>query len=168
MLPTREKIKTLDELLILREQVKQQGKKVVTTNGSYDIVHAGHIRSLEESKAQGDILMVGINSDSSVKQYKSPDRPIIPEQYRAEMIAGLECVDYVFIFDELNPIDFVNKLKPDVHTNSADYGEDCVEAEAVKNNGGKLYLLKKYEGYSTSLIIDKVLQVYCQVRKEVK
>lgn len=165
MLPTREKIKTLDELLILREQVKQQGKKVVTTNGSYDIVHAGHIRSLEESKAQGDILMVGINSDSSVKQYKSPDRPIIPEQYRAEMIAGLECVDYVFIFDELNPIDFVNKLKPDVHTNSADYGEDCVEAEAVKNNGGRLHLLKKYEGYSTSLIIDKILQVYCQVKK---
>lgn len=160
MIPTANKIKRLGEIIEIREQAKKDGKVVITTNGSYDIIHAGHIRSLEESKQQGDILIVGLNSDSSVKQYKSADRPIIPEQFRAEMVAGLECVDYVFIFDELNPIEFIKKIKPDIHTNSADYGQDCIEAPAVVENGGRLYLLKKYSGISTTEIINKVLSVY--------
>lgn len=162
---TKNKIKTFAEIVAIREQAKKEGKTIVTTNGSYDILHAGHVESLEESKSQGDILIVGINSDSSVKQYKSPDRPIIPEQYRAIMVAGLACVDYVFIFSELNPIAFLEKLKPDVHTNSVDYGEDCIEKDAVLAGGGRLHLLKKYEGISTSAIIEKVLGIYCAVKK---
>jgi len=161
----QKKIKKLEELILLRENLKQEGKKVVTTNGSYDIVHAGHVKSLEESKAQGDILIVGVNSDKSIQSYKSIDRPIIPQDYRAQMIAGLESVDYIFIFDEVDPIDFVGKLKPDVHTNGDDYGEDCIEAGAVKDCKGRLHLLKKYEGISTTEIIDKILGIYCKVKK---
>lgn len=157
---TGKKIVSLKKLISLRAEFRQAGKVVVTTNGSYDILHAGHVKSLEESKAQGDILIVGINSDASVRAYKSPDRPIIPEQYRAAVVAGLASVDYVFLFDELNPIAFVNALKPDVHTNGLDYGENCVERDAVVANGGRLHLLKKYEGISTSQIIDKILSVY--------
>ena len=159
---TEKKIVSLAELVVLRPRWKNEGRIVVTTNGSYDIIHAGHVRSLEESKAQGDIHIVGINSDASVKAYKSADRPIIPERYRAEMVAGLAAVDYVFLFGDLNPIAFINQLKPDVHTNSADYGDECVEAGAVKANGGRLHLLKKYDGISTSEIINKILAVYCK------
>lgn len=154
------KIKSLNDLVSIRDQARAFGKIVVTTNGSYDIIHAGHARSLQESKDQGEILIVGLNSDSSIKQYKSKDRPIIPQDQRAEMIAALECVDYVFLFDETNPINFINQLKPDIHTNSVDYGKDCIEADAVKENGGKLYLLQKYDDISTSQIIEKILKVY--------
>lgn len=156
------KIKSLEEIVEISNSLKKQNKVIVTTNGSYDILHAGHVWSLQDAKDQGDILIVGLNSDKSVKAYKSSDRPIIQEEYRAEMLAALECVDYVFIFDELNPINFVNKIKPNIHANSADYGEDCVEKDAVVTNGGKLYLLKKHDGISTSNIIDKILTVYCK------
>lgn len=154
------KIKTLPETVHLVKQLKKEGKTIVTNNGSYDLLHFGHVKSLQEAKQQGDVLIVGINSDSSVKKYKSKDRPIIPQTQRAEMIAALECVDYVFIFEETTPIRFINLLKPHIHTNSANYGENCIEAEAVKQNGGKLYLLQKYESISTSEIIKKILKIY--------
>lgn len=150
------KIKSLDEIILITENLKKQGKRIVTTNGSYDIIHSGHVKSLYESKDQGDILIVGLNSDKSIKEYKSKDRPIIGEKDRAEMIAGLGCVNYVFIFDETTPLDFLEKIKPDVHTNGADYGENCIEKPIINKNGGKLYLLKKYDGISTTKIIQKI------------
>jgi len=162
-----EKILPLSEIVARRVAYGKEGKSVVTTNGSYDILHAGHIKSLEESKAQGDVLIVGINSDHSVRQYKSPDRPIVPEGDRALIVAALACVDHVFVFDELDPIEFITQLKPDVHTNSSDYGQDCVEAPAVRAGGGRLHLLKKYDGLSTSEVIEKILSVYCKEKKEV-
>lgn len=165
MIPTRAKIKTVSELVSIREEARREKRVVVTTNGSYDILHAGHVRSLEESKTQGDILIVGVNSGASVRQYKSADRPIVPERYRAELVAALECVDFVFFFDELNPIEFIAALKPDVHTNSSDYGPDCIEAPVVRENGGRLHLLKKYDGISTTGIIDVILSTFCSKRK---
>lgn len=150
------KIQKLEYIVEKVKKLKRQGKKIVTTNGSFDIMHVGHVRSLQESKQQGDILIVGVNSDSSVRAYKSKDRPIIPEDQRAEMLAALECVDYVFIFQETDPIKFINAIKPDTHTNSSDYGQDCIEAEAVRENGGKLYLLKKYDGISSTNIMKKI------------
>jgi len=151
-----EKIKTLDELKEIVKILKHEGKKIVTTNGSFDIFHAGHVKALEESKAQGDILIVGINSDMSVKAYKSPNRPVNGERERATVVSAMECVDYVFIFSEENPIAFLKILKPDVHTNSAEYGKNCVEAKIVAENNGRLYLIKKIKGVSTSAIIDKI------------
>ena len=154
------KIKPLDEIVALAEQAKREGKTVVTTNGSYDIVHAGHVQSLYEARNQGDLLIVGVNSDKSVREYKSADRPIIGEQQRAAMLAGLGCVDYVFLFDETVPMPYLERIKPQIHANGADYGEECIEKETVEHNGGQIYLLKKVEGISTSEIIKKVLAVY--------
>lgn len=151
-----EKIKTLDELTEIVKILKHEGKKIVTTNGSFDIFHAGHVKALEESKEQGDVLIVGVNSDASVKAYKSLDRPINGEIERATVVAAMACVDYVFIFNEENPIEFLKILKPDIHTNSAEYGENCVEAKTLEENNGRLYLIKKIKGLSTSAIIDKI------------
>lgn len=153
---TEEKIKTLGELEKIVKILKHEGKKIVTTNGSFDIFHAGHAKALEESKEQGDILIVGVNSDSSVKAYKSPGRPINSERDRARVVAAMSCVDYVFIFNEKSPIEFLKVLKPDVHTNSAEYGKNCVEAKTVEENSGRLYLIKKIKGLSTSEIIEKI------------
>lgn len=151
-----EKIKTLDELKQIRDILRHESKKVVTTNGSFDILHAGHVKSLEESKEQGDVLIVGINSDASVKRYKGVNRPIIPEADRAYLVAALECVDYVFLFDEDDPREFLKQLRPDIHTNSEEYGSNCVEADVIKENDGELYLIKKIPGLSTSAIIEKI------------
>jgi rfaE bifunctional protein nucleotidyltransferase chain/domain len=152
-----EKIKPLSEIAEIVAQAKAQGKIIVTTNGSYDIIHAGHVKSLYEAKSQGDLLVVGINSDASVKAYKSPDRPIIGQEDRTVMVAGLGCVDYVFTFDELDPIAFLEVLQPHIHANGADYGEDCIEGPTVKKHGGRLFLLTKYDGISTSEIIRRIV-----------
>jgi D-glycero-D-manno-heptose 1,7-bisphosphate phosphatase len=144
------KIKTLPEL----EKIKSTGKKIVTTNGCFDILHAGHMKALKESKAQGDILIVGLNSDDSVRRLKGPTRPVNNEFSRAATLASLDCVDYVLIFSEDNPIAFLDAVKPDIHTNSEEYGENCIEAETVKKNGGEIYLIKKIPGLSTTKIIN--------------
>lgn len=144
------KIKTLSEL----KEINFKNKKLVTTNGCFDILHEGHLKALKESKAQGDILIVGLNSDDSVRRLKGPTRPVNNEFSRACALAALDCVDYVFIFGEDNPIAFLEVLKPDVHTNSEEYGENCVEAETVKKKGGKIHLIKKIPGISTTKIIN--------------
>ncbi len=155
------KIKTINEIKKIAEKLKKEGKKIVTTNGSFDIIHIGHVKFLQEAKKQGDILIVGLNSDVSVKKYKSKDRPIIPQEYRAEMLAAFECVDYVVIMDEAEiAVPLVNAVKPNIHANGAEYGENCIEAEAVKKNGGKLYLIKNFQGFSTTNLIKKIIDVY--------
>lgn len=149
-------VDTLEELVKIRDILRHEGKKVVTTNGVFDILHAGHVKALRESKEQGDVLIVGINSDACVKRLKGDSRPLVSENDRAYMLDALDCVDYVFMFDEDDPREFLNALKPDVHTNSEEYGEDCIEAEVVKENGGKIYLIKKIPGLSTSELIEKI------------
>ncbi len=115
------KIGTLDELALLRKSWAAQGKTVVWTNGCFDLLHAGHVRSLRDAKALGDILVVGINSDASVRTIKGNARPIVAQDDRAELIAALEPVDYVTIFDEPDPIMALRRLRPDVHCKGADY-----------------------------------------------
>ncbi|MBN1645275.1 adenylyltransferase/cytidyltransferase family protein [Candidatus Woesearchaeota archaeon] len=155
------KIKTKQEIAVICEELRSQGKKIVTTNGSFDILHYGHVFAFNKAKEQGDILIVGLNSDISIKKYKGNDRPIIPQEYRAKLLAALECVDYVVLFDETIPNDFLEKVKPDVHVNEANYGENCIEAPVIKKHGGKLYLFKReIEGVSTTGIIHKILNVY--------
>ena len=151
-----QKIKTVDELAVIAGSLQKQGKTIVTNNGSYDIMHLGHIYGLFNAKQQGDILMVGLNSDSSIKAYKSKDRPINDQAMRLRMIAALSCVDYVFIFDETTPLSWLDKIKPNIHTNGAEYGSQCIESDLVESNGGKIHLLPMIEGYKTSMIIDKI------------
>jgi rfaE bifunctional protein nucleotidyltransferase chain/domain len=105
---------------------------------------------LNEAKRQGDVLIVGLNSDQSVRSYKGPTRPLVPERRRAEMLLALRMVDYVHIFDEENPIAFLREVNPDVHVNGAEYGSTCVEAETVRRGGGRLHLVDRIANLSTS------------------
>lgn len=154
------KIKTLKEIIVLVKKFKNQGKKIVTYNGSFDILHVGHILSIQEAKTQGDILIVLLNSDSSVKLYKGPNRPILPESERVDMIAALTAVDYVTIFDEINPKEILNVIKPDIHCNGSDWGKNCIEREIVEKNGGEIHVLTWHKTYSTTNIIRKILEAY--------
>lgn len=156
------KIKTEEELIRIAEKLRNSGKKVVTTNGSFDIFHFGHTLLFDEAKKQGDVLIVGLNSDKSVKEYKGPDRPINPEKARAGVITALENVDYVFLFNDTTPNRWLELIKPDVHCNSSEYGEDCVEKPTLEKIGAKLHLVGRDEndGLSTSEIIEKIVQIY--------
>jgi rfaE bifunctional protein nucleotidyltransferase chain/domain len=158
---TKDKIKQEKEIVTLADRLRKQGKRIVTTNGSFDIFHFGHVKLLKECKKQGDVLIVGINSDHSVKQYKSPDRPINPENARAGVIAALESVDYVFIFDDTTPNRWLELIKPQIHCNSSEYGENCVERPVLDKIGTRLHLVKrKQDGLSTTEIINKIKSVY--------
>lgn len=153
------KIVSLSRLLPIVEKLKSQEKTIITNNGSYDIVHLGHIYGLFEAKRQGDILIVGVNSDASVRAYKNPNRPINDERMRANLLAAISCVDYVFLFDDLTPLSWLEQIKPHIHTNGAEYGENCIEREVVEKNGGKIYLLPILEGYKTTAIIEKIKKI---------
>lgn len=154
------KIKTQDEIIKLTHDFKIQGKKIVTYNGSFDLLHAGHVLSIKEAKSQGDILIILLNSDKSIHCYKSSKRPIVSQENRAELLAALEDVDFVIIFDEINPKSILDKIKPDIHCNGSDWGKNCIEREVVEKNGGKIYILKWSAGLSTSNLIKKIIDSY--------
>jgi len=158
----KNKIKNRKQITLLAKKLKSKCKKIVTTNGCFDILHVGHIHLLQEAKKQGDILIVGINSDSSIKKYKGDLRPIIPEKYRAQMISALKCVDYVSIFNETESIDFIKSVRPDVHVKLKENYQQglCTEAPYVLKNGGKMHLIDKVSEFSTTKIINKILKIY--------
>lgn len=136
---------------------KEQGKKVVFTNGCFDILHVGHISYLEMAKKQGDILIVGVNSDESTKRLKGPTRPINSEKDRAAMLSALKAVDYTVIFEEDTPEDLIAYLKPSIHVKGGDYKkENLPETKIVEAYGGKVIILNFVEGKSTTNIINKI------------
>ena len=143
------------------DKLKQEGKKIVFTNGVFDILHVGHLTYLEEAKAYGDVLIVGVNSDASVKKNKGDKRPINTEQDRAKMLLGLKAVDYTVIFNEKTPIEIINKIKPDIHIKGGDYKkEDLPETKVVEENGGEVKILSFVDNKSTTGVIEKILEVY--------
>lgn len=154
-----EKIKPLEELSLISEQERRKGKIIVTTNGCFDLFHAGHLDLLESAKKQGDILIVGMNSDRSVKSYKGDKRPIIPEEQRARILSALECVNYITIYDDVSSLNFVKSIKPHIHVNDVSYGENCIEAEIVKKYGGRIYLVGHKTKISTTGIIDRIKEL---------
>jgi len=158
------KVLSLAEVLDRVRVLKETGRSIVTANGSFDIMHAGHVHFLESARAQGDVLIVGLNSDVSVRAYKSELRPIIGEADRAAMIAALECVDMVFLFDETDPREWLSQLKPDVHVNGAEYGMDCIERDVVEAGGGRIHLIESVGGISTTAIVDRIINVYTAER----
>tara|TARA_Y100000310_G_C20640174_1_gene793460 strand:- start:721 stop:1209 length:489 start_codon:yes stop_codon:yes gene_type:complete len=154
-------IKTLNELKDLVEDLKKQNKKIVTTNGVFDIIHIGHIRYLKEAKKFGDVLIVGINSDASVKRIKDPRRPLYGENDRAEALAELGCVDYVIIFNEDTPIIFLGAIKPNVHVKGGDYNmNQIIEKDVVEANNGEVKLIPEIAGYSTTNLIKEIIDLY--------
>lgn len=156
-----------ETLLKLIEELKAQGKTIVTTNGCFDIIHVGHLNYLSQAKLCGDILIVGVNSDKSVQTIKGPSRPINNEHDRAMLLAGLCCVDYVFLFDEDTPRTFLNKIKPNVHIKADDYSvKNLPEAETVFKLGAQLKFIPLTHGHSTTDIIDKIVVNYMHYDKE--
>lgn len=151
------KILALDALAQRVSQLKREGKTIVTLNGSFDLLHAGHLEMIYQASLQGDILLIALNSDKSIQEYKSPLRPIIPLSYRLQMVAALEMVSYVTWFEETDPREWLKKIEPSVHVNGAEYGENCIEAEVVKAGGGRVHIVSLLPGLSTSFIIKKIM-----------
>ncbi len=153
------KLKPVEVLAGMRQQWSAAGKKVVWTNGCFDLLHNGHVRNLQEARKQGDILIVGVNSDRSVKSNKGPSRPVQNELERAEMVAALGCVDFVAIFDEPTPIGALEMIRPDIHCKGSDYadGRKPMEERAViERYGGMICFLKLHHGYSTTGLIERI------------
>ena len=140
----------------LASRLRARGKRIVTLNGSFDVLHAGHLHILKEARRQGDVLIVGINGDTSVRQQKGPDRPFISQDERAAMLLAVRHVDYVHIFDEPTPIAFLEQIHPDVHVNGSEYGPDCIEAPTVRAHGGRIHIVERLTGLSTSDLVDKI------------
>src|SRR5262245_26024285 len=133
------------------------GRRIVFTNGVFDILHPGHVRYLQAARSQGDLLIVGLNSDASVRRNKGPERPINPEAERAEVLEALACVDAVSVFDEDTPADIIRRVQPDVLVKGADWPADqIVGRETVEAHGGRVVLEPVETGYSTTSLIDKV------------
>lgn len=155
------KFVSLEEAKKTAAKLREEGKKLVTVNGAFDILHAGHLDQLEEAKRQGDVLFVGINSDKSVRGYKGKDRPFITEQARAAMLAALCCVDYVIIIDE-EAAEVQNTLlrtvQPHIHANGEEYGqvEQWIEWPVMQEIGTVGYAIRKRNNFSTSSLIDKI------------
>jgi len=151
------RVLTLQQTIVRFGREKRNGQRVVFTNGCFDLLHPGHIRSLETARALGDVLIVGMNSDESVRRLKGEGRPVIPAQERAEILASLECVDAVVIFDELTPQRVVAELLPDVLVKGGDWpGNQIVGRAEVEAAGGKVVLVEVVPGYSTTEILKKI------------
>jgi rfaE bifunctional protein nucleotidyltransferase chain/domain len=148
----KQKMLSPDQITEKILELKKLGKKIVSLNGSFDLLHAGHLQMFFEASQCGNCLIVALNTDRSIQGYKSKDRPIIPLQYRLELVAALQWVDYVTWFDELDPIAILRKIEPDIHVNGEEYGEDCIEAPWVK----ALHLVRHIPGLSTSAIVEKI------------
>ncbi|MCA9400300.1 MAG: D-glycero-beta-D-manno-heptose 1-phosphate adenylyltransferase [Candidatus Omnitrophica bacterium] len=141
--------------------LRRKGQKVAFTNGCFDILHYGHVAYLEKAKKEGRILIVGLNSDRSIRRIKGPNRPIIPQKYRAALLASLICVDYVVVFNQDTPYELIKMLQPDVLIKGADWkGKGVVGEEIVKNRGGKVEFIHYISGCSTSTIIQTIARRY--------
>ncbi len=151
------RITDLLELKVLVAKARGEGKKVVLTNGCFDILHRGHLHLLKEAKKLGDLLLVAINSDSSVKNIKGPNRPILPETERAELVAALELVDYVTVFPEPDPYEVIKELRPDVLVKGGDWDHDrVVGKDIVEGDGGKVTIIPLLPSYSTTTIVERI------------
>ncbi len=154
---TKKIIKNRDELAKKIEELKKQGKRIVLTNGGFNLLHVGHIRSLIDAKKHGDILVVAVNSDTSLKKLKGDDYPIIPEAERLEVLAALECIDFLTIFSESTVDNLLLKLKPHVHAKGTDYSKETIlERETVLSYGGETAIVGDSKDHSSSNIIELI------------
>jgi len=157
----RSKILKLSDLLQVIKGLREAEKRIVFTNGCFDILHVGHVRYLAAARSKGDALVLGLNSDASVKSIKPDNRPIISQDQRAEVLAGLACVDYITIFDEPDPLALIQTIKPDVLIKGADWEEmEIIGSEVVKSYGGDVVRIEIVPGISTTQIIQRILKRY--------
>jgi len=150
-------LKELEELAQIAATARAQGQTVVFTNGCFDLLHRGHVHTLRQAKAAGDLLIVAINSDRSVKSIKAPQRPILPETDRIELIAAMEMVDYVILFDEPDPYKLIAAIKPQVLAKGGDWSSDrIIGADIVEAAGGRVEVIPYLKGFSTTEIIERI------------
>jgi D-beta-D-heptose 7-phosphate kinase/D-beta-D-heptose 1-phosphate adenosyltransferase len=155
---TTSKVKTVSELAQLATAARRDGRRVVFTNGCFDLLHIGHTRYLQEARGLGDLLIVAINSDASVSALKGPERPLVPEQERAEVLAALACVDYVTIFDAPDPGSVIAAIQPDVLVKGGDWPVDrIVGRDVVQARGGRVVSLPLVPGASTTGLVRRIL-----------
>jgi D-beta-D-heptose 7-phosphate kinase/D-beta-D-heptose 1-phosphate adenosyltransferase len=156
------KIVGVDEITKISFELKSKGKKIVFTNGCFDILHRGHVEYLSKAKQLGDVLIVGLNSDSSVKMIKGDKRPIVPQEDRAFILSNLSFVDYIVIFDEPTPYELISKIVPDVLVKGSDWSqENVVGRDIVEANGGKVVLIEIVPGRSTTNVIKTIIERFC-------
>jgi rfaE bifunctional protein nucleotidyltransferase chain/domain len=156
------KIKNIKAIKSIVARLRARRKKVVFTNGCFDILHVGHIRYLRKARCLGDILVVGLNTDRSVKEIKGEKRPIVPQKDRAEVLAALEFVDYVVLFDEPDPFSLIQKVKPTILVKGADWPKDkIIGRDVVEEAGGRVVRIPLVPGASSSGVIERIIQVYC-------
>jgi len=156
------KIKKINEMRGAVARLRAEGKKVVFTNGCFDILHVGHVRYLKKAKSYGDVLVVGLNSDRSVRRIKGEKRPILPQRERSEILAALEFVDYIVPFGEPDPLRLIETLRPDVLVKGADWPLDrIIGREVVKKIGGRVVRVPLVRGASSTGIIERILKAYC-------
>lgn len=152
-----DKLRSRDLLLAELQPLRAQGWRLVFTNGCFDLLHAGHVHYLEQARALGDVLIVGINSDEGVRRLKGPERPLLPAEDRVKLIAALECVDFVTIFDEPDPISLISLLRPHVHVKGGDYqAEDIPEAKTVRSYGGQVVIVSLLPDHSTTGLVERI------------
>lgn len=158
---SKNKIISIDRFEEIRSNPKAELGKVGFTNGCFDILHAGHVECLQKARALCDTLIVGLNSDRSVSRIKGPDRPINSQSARALVLAALECVDMVMIFDEDTPYELVSRIRPDVLVKGGDWkAEDIAGSDIVRSYGGRVVIIELSEGFSTTSLIDKISERY--------
>jgi len=162
------KIVSQDELIQLTAREKRNGRLVVFTNGCFDLLHPGHVRCLAQARSLGDLLVVAVNSDRSVHGNKGPERPLVPQNDRAEVLAALSSVDYVTIFDEPTPRDLIARLLPSVLVKGADWGpNDVVGREEVEAAGGRVVSIPLAPGYSTTSLLQKIRKAVSDADREI-
>ena len=150
-------MKTRSEAAELARSLQAQGRTVVFTNGVFDILHPGHLRYLQQARALGDALIIGLNADASVRRNKGPARPVNPEAERAEILEALACVDAVVVFEEDTPAEIIHAVQPDILVKGADWAEDAIVGrETVEARGGRVVRIPVEQGYSTTAIIDRI------------
>jgi rfaE bifunctional protein nucleotidyltransferase chain/domain len=155
------KIKDIKAIKTIVARLKSRRKKVVFTNGCFDILHVGHIRYLRKARSLGDLLVVGLNTDRSVRQIKGEKRPIVPQNERAEVLAALEFVDYVVFFDEPDPFVLIEKVRPTILVKGADWPKDkIIGRDVVEKAGGRVVRIPLVPGVSSTGVIEKIIQVY--------
>ena len=151
------KLRTLDELLQALAPLRGQGRTVALANGLFDLLHVGHLRYLEGARREADLLVVAVNGDASAKALKGPSRPLVPEAERAELVAGLACVDFVTIFSETNVEALLRRLRPDVHCKGTDYTVDTVpERDTVRAYGGRIAIVGDPKDHSTRDLLARI------------
>lgn len=157
----QDRVLAREKLALLGERLRTEGKRIVFTNGCFDLLHVGHLRYLQQARALGDVLVVALNTDASVRRLKGPTRPVVPEAERAELLSALRCVDHVTLFDEPLPNETIAALRPHFHVKGGDYQvETLPETPVVRAGGGEVVIMPLVEGRSTTEMIRRLRLAY--------